>query len=183
MSCLHLWGNTGCIPYTQGVSCLMNRILYYSTFRTMCAVLNTTAFCILMKSCFPGTSFIVSQLVLDRSPVSMIIGITFIFILHILCISICNIFLLEMLLGLFLCNVVIWRDCNVYYETLTLFFIFDDDVRFVHLVLPISLYLLVLWLLWGYLLHDLECGDIAYLLMLRYNFWKYSSGVYRYFAI
>uniref|UniRef100_A0A8D8V964 Uncharacterized protein n=1 Tax=Cacopsylla melanoneura TaxID=428564 RepID=A0A8D8V964_9HEMI len=52
---------------------------YHSTLRTMCAVLNTTAFCINGRLCVPGSSFTTSQVMLDISPVApIIIGTTFV---------------------------------------------------------------------------------------------------------
>ena len=63
--------------------------IYISTFRSMCVVPNMAVFCSSFTSCFPGMLLMYFLNNFEIVPVAPIItGITFVFILHMRCISI-----------------------------------------------------------------------------------------------
>ena len=71
------------------VSVLNLLYFYISTFRSMCAVPNMAVFCSSFTSCFPGklpTYFLHYFEIVPVAPI--ITGITFVFILHMRCISV-----------------------------------------------------------------------------------------------
>ena len=69
---------------------VLNLLYFYiSTFRSMCAVSNMAVFCSSLTSCFPGMLLTYFLNHFETVPVAPIIaGITFVFTLHMCCISI-----------------------------------------------------------------------------------------------
>ena len=67
---------------------VLNLLYFYiSTFRSTCAVPNTTVFCSSLNSCFPG--MLLTYFLNDfEIVVPIITGITFIFTFHMCCVSI-----------------------------------------------------------------------------------------------
>ena len=71
------------------VSVLNLLYFYISTFRSMCAVPNMAVFCRSSTTCYPGvlfTYFLNDSEIVPAAPI--ITGITFVFTLHMRCISI-----------------------------------------------------------------------------------------------
>ena len=69
---------------------------YISTFRIMCAVLNTAVFCSSLTSCFPGMLVMYFLNDFEIVPVAPIItGITFLFTFHLRCILLLLLLLLS----------------------------------------------------------------------------------------
>lgn len=57
--------------YPWAVS-ILEGILFHNILRTICAILTTTAFSMLVSLCYPGSSLIISQVVWYMSPVYQI---------------------------------------------------------------------------------------------------------------
>jgi len=137
-----------CMVLTALVSVLNLLYFYISTFRSMCAVPNMAVSCSSLTSCFPGMLFTYFLNDFEIVPVATIItGITFVFTLHMRCISIVRSLYFRNLFGFFFNHISVSWDCNVYWHSCSLFIITDYNVWFVVGDSSVSLLLLLLLLL------------------------------------